>query len=208
MPDQVETPLTMSQIQEDPGASSLLRLKTVRGLVTTTPMMSTMRMRKRGNGIPAERAKSSIGVAELDRIQMQSNMTTTQCRQVFRLKNIHRPLISTRQWARERRQADSERDGDFGPEDYFDGAIRGGYRGEEEVDDFAETMLLVVLCLTVSALIYLRGRWVERMRRDQEGQQQQQNAQGNGVPEFAQPPQGGLFPRPGDPAREDWGILR
>ncbi|KAF8141254.1 hypothetical protein EV363DRAFT_1425394 [Boletus edulis] len=52
------------------------------------------------------------------------------------------------QWARERRNADNERDGDFGPEDYFDAALRGGHRGEEVADEFVETMLLVGLSRT------------------------------------------------------------
>lgn len=113
------------------------------------------------------------------------------------------------QWARERRHAESERDGDFGPEDYFEGAMRGGYRGEEDVDEFAETMLLVFLCLMVSALLYFRGRWVERMRRDEQERQQQAAAQGNAAAPPAPPPQGqGVFPPPGDPARADWAILR
>ncbi|KAI1783963.1 HCP-like protein [Ganoderma leucocontextum] len=116
------------------------------------------------------------------------------------------------QWARERRQADADRDSaDFGPDDYFDGAMRGQrYREEEEVDEFAETMLLVVLCLMVSVLLYVRGRWMDRIRREEEerrrqgaggqqGQQQQQN-QGQGA--------NGVFPPPGDPARDDWAILR
>ncbi len=114
------------------------------------------------------------------------------------------------QWARERRQADADRDGaDFGPEDYFDGAMRGQrYREDEEVDEFAETMLLVVLCLMVSILLYVRGRWVDRIRREEEerrrqaargppGQQQNQGQGANGV-----------FPPPGDPAREEWAVLR
>ncbi len=112
------------------------------------------------------------------------------------------------QWARERRRAESEREGDFGPDDYFDGAMRGGYRGEEDVDEFAETMLLVVLCLTVSGLLYFRGRWVERLRREEQRRQQQQPQQ-NGVAQGPQPqPQGGLYPPPGDPARDNWAILR
>ena len=110
------------------------------------------------------------------------------------------------QWARDRRQADADRDrdGDFGPEDYFDAALRGNrYReGEEEVDEFAETMLLVVLCLVVSVLLYVRGRWVDRIRREEEERRRQLGEAG--------PPrqQGGVFPPPGDPARDDWAVLR
>lgn len=103
------------------------------------------------------------------------------------------------QWARERR--DAERDSDFGPEDYFEGAIRGGNREDVQMDDFAETMLLISLCIVVSILLYIRTRTVERMRREQrnQGQAGEQQA-GNG--------DRGVFPLPGDPARQDWAILR
>jgi len=108
------------------------------------------------------------------------------------------------QWARERRNADSDRDNDYGPEDYFDASLRGGRRGEEEDDEFAETMLLVLLCIAVSVLLYVRGRWAERLRREQ-AQEQQQGA--NVQP--AAPQQGqGVFPPAGDPARDDWAVLR
>jgi SEL1 protein len=103
------------------------------------------------------------------------------------------------QWARNRRQAESEREGDFGPEDYFEGAVRGGHRGEEESDQFTETMLLVGLCVLVSVLLYIRGRWVERLQREQQQQQQPQPLR-NGAP--IQPPAGGLYPPPRDPPRE------
>ncbi|KIJ15498.1 hypothetical protein PAXINDRAFT_114636 [Paxillus involutus ATCC 200175] len=101
------------------------------------------------------------------------------------------------QWARDRRNAENERDSDFGPEDYFDGALRGGHRGEEEVDDFAETILLVALCLAVGVLIYVRTRMVERVRREREEQRPGQ-----------QRPNLGMFPPPEDPARQDWMIWR
>ncbi|KAJ2925130.1 hypothetical protein H1R20_g11954, partial [Candolleomyces eurysporus] len=105
------------------------------------------------------------------------------------------------QWARERRDAERDRDSDFGPEDYFEGALQGGIR-EDDVDEFGETMLLVLLCLTISILLYIRTRIVERMRRDQRERQPNENQgqdQGNA---------NGVFPPPGDPAREDWAILR
>ncbi|ETW74893.1 hypothetical protein HETIRDRAFT_412780 [Heterobasidion irregulare TC 32-1] len=62
-------------------------------------------------------------------------------------------------------------------------------------------MMLVVLCLTVSVLLYIRGRWVERLRREErqqqnEGQVQQQEDRGLPVP------------LRGDPARDDWAVLR
>ena len=70
-------------------------------------------------------------------------------------------------------------------------------------------MLLVVLCIMVSTLLFIRGRWVERLRRDQQQQQhdEQQRQQQNGQPPA--PPAGGLYPPPGDvAARNDWNILR
>lgn len=93
------------------------------------------------------------------------------------------------QWARDKREAEDT--ADFGPEDYFEGATRGR-EGAEDEDEFLETMFLILLCLLVSGLIYLRGRWVERRRQED-----------NNPPE-----NGGLFPPPGDPARQDWAILR
>ncbi|KAG0699377.1 hypothetical protein DFH29DRAFT_833834 [Suillus ampliporus] len=101
------------------------------------------------------------------------------------------------QWARERRNAENERDADFGPEDYFDGAIRGGHRREEDVDEFAETMLLVALCAVVAVLIYVRTRIVDRARRQNQEQQQDQGGQRDL----------GVFPPPGDPARQEWNIV-
>jgi len=109
------------------------------------------------------------------------------------------------EWARERRNAENERDSDFGPEDYFEGAVRGGRRGEDEDDDFGETMLLVSLCLTVSLLIYLRGRWIERRRREEE---QRRGPVAAGVAPAPLRQNGGLFPARGDPARDEWAVLR
>lgn len=101
------------------------------------------------------------------------------------------------QWARDRRNAENEREGDFGPEDYFDAALRGGHRGDEGADEFVETMLLVGLCIAVAILIYIRTRIVERARREQEERQPGEQRQNHGV-----------FPPPGDPARQDWLIWR
>lgn len=78
--------------------------------------------------------------------------------------------------------------------------MRGGLREEGEVDEFGETMLLVLLCLVISILLYIRTRIVERMRRDQRPAGEQQEPARNGDE--------GLFPPPGDPARNDWAILR
>ena len=65
------------------------------------------------------------------------------------------------------------------------------------IDDLFETMLLVMLCLAISTLLYIRNRWERRRREEEEqrGRQQNQNA-------------GGLFPQAGDPARREWNVLR
>ncbi|KII95703.1 hypothetical protein PLICRDRAFT_150569 [Plicaturopsis crispa FD-325 SS-3] len=108
------------------------------------------------------------------------------------------------QWARERRHAENDRDSDFGPEDYFEGAMRGGNREEDVVEEFGETMLLVGLVLVVSGLIYLRTRVMERLRRRE---REQREAAGQNPP--PPPPEDlGLFPPPGDPVRDDWVIQR
>ena len=78
----------------------------------------------------------------------------------------------------------------------FDAALRGGHRGEDEQDEFFETMILVVLCLIVSLLLYIRGRWVERLRREEQQQRRQL--------ELREERQNGLFPHAGEPARNDW----
>jgi len=105
------------------------------------------------------------------------------------------------QWARDRRHAELDRDSDIGPEDMFDAALHGGHRGDDEADEFVETMMLVVLCLIVSLLLYIRGRWVERLRRErQQGQGQQE--------EVHEERDEGVFPPPGDPARDDWAVPR
>ncbi|KAI0000900.1 hypothetical protein BJV77DRAFT_1057826 [Russula vinacea] len=106
------------------------------------------------------------------------------------------------QWARNRRNAELDRDSDLGPEDMFDAALRGGNREEEDGDEFVETMILVVLCLIVSLLLYIRGRWVERLRREeqqQRGQLDQHEERENG-----------LVTPPGEPApaRDDWAVPR
>jgi SEL1 protein len=107
------------------------------------------------------------------------------------------PILTTRiQWARERRNAELDRDSDLGPEDMFDAALRGGHRGEDEQDEFFETMILVVLCLIVSLLLYIRGRWVERLRREEQQQRRQL--------EQHEEQENGLFPPRGEPARDDW----
>jgi SEL1 protein len=82
----------------------------------------------------------------------------------------------------------------------FDAALRGGHRGNDDGDEFVETMVLVVLCLIVSLLLYIRGRWVERLRREEQ-QQRRQFEQRVEQDE-------GMFPPPGDPARDDWAVPR
>ena len=112
------------------------------------------------------------------------------------------------QWARDRRNAERERDGDFGPDDYIH---RGGEGGDDEI---GETMLLVLLCVSVSVLLYIRQRLVDRMRRDNEEerqevsrrlqpqQQQQQHAQPVVQPQPPPQPAAGDFrgfPAVGEP---------
>ncbi|KAJ7287246.1 hypothetical protein C8J57DRAFT_1167285 [Mycena rebaudengoi] len=99
------------------------------------------------------------------------------------------------QWARNRRNAEQDRDTEFGPDDYMGG------RGED-ADDFSDTALLLLLCLAVAVLIYLRTRIVDRMRRDQQQQQQQPGVDGNPAPRA-----NGVFPPPG-PERDEWAVLR
>ncbi|KAG6823403.1 hypothetical protein H0H92_010323 [Tricholoma furcatifolium] len=102
------------------------------------------------------------------------------------------------QWARDCRNVEQDRDSDFGPEDYFEGALRGGIREEEHFDNLRETFLLIFLCLLISVLLYVRTRIVDRIRQDQnEGQQDEQRQADLGV-----------FPPHGDPARDDWAIVR
>lgn len=79
-----------------------------------------------------------------------------------------------------------------------------GNRDDAEIDEFGETMLLVLLCLVISILLYIRTRIVERMRRDV----REQEGQGANGQNAAQNGNGGLFPPPGDLARNEWAILR
>jgi len=87
----------------------------------------------------------------------------------------------------------------------FDAALRGGHPEEEDADEFVETMVLVVLCLIVSLLLYIRGRWVEQLGREEQ-QQRRQLEQRNSE----ERDDDGLFPGPppGDPARDDWAVPR
>ncbi|KAJ6589807.1 hypothetical protein DFH09DRAFT_1140159 [Mycena vulgaris] len=101
------------------------------------------------------------------------------------------------QWARDRRNAEQDRDTEFAPDDYLGG------RGDGDTDDFSDTVLLLLLCLAVSVLIYVRTRIVDRMRRDQQQQQPPAGADANAAPAGAN----GVLPPPG-PARDEWAILR
>jgi SEL1 protein len=107
------------------------------------------------------------------------------------------------QWARDQRNGEQERDSDFGPEDYFESAMRGGHRGEQGVDQFSETMILVALCVMVSVLLYVRTRLVDRIRREQEVPVANGDA-----PQQQQQPQGQAMPPVGDAARDEiWGAI-
>ena len=122
------------------------------------------------------------------------------------------PLTSNRQWARERRGAERDRDSDFGPEDYFEATLRGNRELNGNEDDFMDTMLLVVIVLVISVLLYIRTRIVERMRREQQERAvraQRQRQGGEQTPRQMQGANGeNGFPLPGDPARQEWAILR
>lgn len=94
------------------------------------------------------------------------------------------PIKWGRQRGQELERERGEADMDYLPEDYFDGmtARRPRGEGEEEDDDFLETMFLVVLCAVISGLIFLRGRWVarqteeQRRREGREAEEQEGNA--------------------------------
>jgi hypothetical protein len=110
---------------------------------------------------------------------------------------------NNRQWARDRRNAELDRDSDLGPEDMFDAALRGGHRGGNDGgDEFVETMILVVLCLIVSLLLYIRGRWVERLRREEQQQRQQMELEQREERDEV------LLRPPGDLARDNWAVPR
>lgn len=76
------------------------------------------------------------------------------------------------QWARDRRNREEDEVNDYGPDDYWDGnptrQRRRAADGEEEDDDFGDTVILLVLCAVVTALIWVRGRWVERRRQEEQ----------------------------------------
>jgi SEL1 protein len=98
------------------------------------------------------------------------------------------------QWARDRRNAEQDRDTEFAPDDYLGGRV-------DDADEFSDTILLLLLCLAVSVLIYVRTRIVDRMRRDQQQQQPQPGV--DAAPAGAN----GVFPPPG-PDRDEWAVLR
>ncbi|KZV61977.1 HCP-like protein [Peniophora sp. CONT] len=92
-------------------------------------------------------------------------------------------------WAYERRREERDRDTDYGPEDYFDGALRPNREEFAEEDEVFETAVLIGLCVVVSLLLYVRGRMVERMRREERDRRDGEQ-------------------REGDPAREEWAVPR
>ncbi|TFL07178.1 hypothetical protein BDV98DRAFT_557395 [Pterulicium gracile] len=82
------------------------------------------------------------------------------------------------QYVRDHRNAENERDGDFGPDDDFDGALRGSRRKAhddkddlDEEEEFEETVLILIICLVVSGLFWLRHRLAQRARYDHPPQQ-------------------------------------
>lgn len=158
--------------------------------------------RKMAHGTLARQRKNSdVGVAKRWPPGIEERKKI-RYRFVATLRYLGLSLILDLQWARERREAEREREGDFGPDDYLEGTLRGANREDGEIDEFGETVVLVLLCLVISILLYIRTRIVERMRRDQREQGQAGDQQGR--PNV----NGGVFPPPGDPARADWAILR
>lgn len=108
-------------------------------------------------------------------------------------------LTSVSQWARDRRNAEQERDSDLGPEDYFEGALRGGNREGDTLGDITETLVLIMLCLAISVLLYVRTRIIDRLRREQDQRPEEQRQ-----PDANQ----GVVPPPGDAAQNDWAVVR
>jgi len=105
------------------------------------------------------------------------------------------------EWARDRKNQEQDRDPDFGPEDYFDAALRGNRERGEEDDELTETMLLISLVVMIAGLFYLRNRWVERLRRDEEERRRRRQDQVQG----GTPP-----PPPGapEPVVDGWAVLQ
>ncbi|KAF8721644.1 HCP-like protein, partial [Rhizoctonia solani] len=81
-------------------------------------------------------------------------------------------------WGRQRGQElDRERgeqDMDYLAEDFFDGMTtrRQNRDDEDDEDELLETIFLVVLCALISGLVYLRGRYAQRQREDQQEQEE------------------------------------
>ena len=89
---------------------------------------------------------------------------------------------------------------DFGPEDYFDGALRGNRERGGEDDELAETMLLMSLVVMIAGLFYLRNRWAERLRREEEERRRRQQDRAHGG--MPPPP-----PGPPEPVVDGWAVL-
>jgi SEL1 protein len=76
------------------------------------------------------------------------------------------------QYVRNHRNAEAEREGEFGPEDDFEGSVRGSRRkasrDEDELDEeeFEETVLILILCFVVAGLLWVRQRLLRTGRND------------------------------------------
>jgi SEL1 protein len=120
------------------------------------------------------------------------------------------------QWAQNRRQEESRVDdeGAYIPGDYFsgDGYGGGGGRGatpeEEDVDEFWETVFLLGLCLAISGLVYLRGRWMTEQARRQAAEAERANGGGNPPAPPPEPPLQQVPRGVGGDVLPDIGLLR
>jgi len=102
------------------------------------------------------------------------------------------------QWARERRNAEQERDSNYGPEDYFEGASRNGRIKKYILID----VILLGVVISFSVFFYKRFLRPGAVFREFEDEQDYNDDE----PVMAQ--NRGLYPPPGDPARDEWAILR
>lgn len=116
------------------------------------------------------------------------------------------------QWAKDQKDAEIERAraeedayerGDFFSGDFLATGDPRRYDGEgDREDEFWETLFLVALCVAISALIFVRGRYVARAETERRRHTQQEGT--------TPPPQAAQGNRPesgsqGRPAREDDG---
>ncbi|KIY50282.1 HCP-like protein [Fistulina hepatica ATCC 64428] len=126
------------------------------------------------NGEEARHAAAAIDPlpADANRQEDDGPWYMGKAREEYQRKRGHATVNEIRgenedpiQWARDRHEQARELDDDF-----FDGAMR-----DTVGEDFSETMLLITLCLMVSALIYFRMRLMERMRQEHEQREGRQN---------------------------------